>query len=77
MKLLFVLLIVATLGVQETKTPAQLTSVKSTGVNDPTVLRSYQRSITADGLASRLHFFASDFFEGRETTTRGQKLAAY
>ena len=27
-------------------------------------------------LAARLHFLASDFFEGRETTTRGQKLAA-
>jgi Tol biopolymer transport system component len=55
----------------------QLTGVKSTSANDPTVLRSYQRAITPDGLASRLHFFASDFFEGRETTTRGQKLAAY
>jgi hypothetical protein len=79
MKLLSVLLAlaIAMLGVQEAKTPAQLTGVKSKSVNDPTVLRSYQRSITADGLASRLHFFASDFFEGRETTTRGQKLAAY
>ncbi|HSD45440.1 MAG TPA: M28 family peptidase [Pyrinomonadaceae bacterium] len=55
----------------------QLTGTKSTGVSDPAVLRGYQRSITADGLASRLHFLASDFFEGRETTTRGQKLAAY
>jgi hypothetical protein len=44
--------------------------------NDPAVVRRYQQFITADGLASRLYFLASDFFEGRETTTRGQKMAA-
>ena len=33
--------------------------------------------ITPDGLAARLHFFASDFFEGRETATRGQRFAAH
>lgn len=78
MKLLLVLLAIAMLGVQEAKTPAPApTGTRSTGVNDPSVLRSYQRLISADGLASRLYFLASDFFEGRETTTRGQKLAAY
>ena len=75
MKLLSVLLaaVIAMVGAQETKTPAPV--IKS--VNDPAVLRSYQRLITADGLKSRLYFLASDFFEGRETATRGQKLAAY
>ena len=41
------------------------------------VIRRYQQRITPDGLAARLYFFASDFFEGRETGTRGQKLAAH
>lgn len=44
---------------------------------DNTVIRGYQQQITAERLSSRLHFFASDFFEGRETGTRGQKLAAH
>lgn len=43
----------------------------------PTDLKRYQQEITPDRLASRLYFFASDFFEGRETGTRGQKLAAH
>jgi hypothetical protein len=63
MKLVLVLLTIGLLVAPDTK---------SSGA-----LARYQRSITSDGLASRLHFFASDFFEGRETTTRGQKLAAY
>ena len=46
-------------------------------INDPTLIRKYQQQITPERLASRLYFFASDFFEGRETTTRGQKLAAH
>lgn len=40
-------------------------------------IRGYQQQITADALSSRLYFFASDFLEGRETGTRGQKLAAH
>ncbi len=39
-------------------------------------LKRYQQLITPEMLAARLHFLASDLFEGRETTTRGQKLAA-
>ena len=45
-------------------------------LNDPPLIRRYQQQISPEGLASRLYFLASDFFEGRETTTRGQKLAA-
>ncbi len=45
--------------------------------NTDRVIRGYQQQITAGALSSRLHFFASDFFEGRETGTRGQKLAAH
>ncbi len=40
-------------------------------------LRRYQQQITAGDLSSRLHVFASDSFEGRETGTRGQKRAAH
>jgi len=43
---------------------------------NPSIVEKYQSTITADDLAAHLYFFASDFFEGRETTTRGQKLAA-
>ena len=43
---------------------------------DPELVMEYQKSITADDLAAHLYLFASDFFEGRETSTRGQKLAA-
>ena len=39
-------------------------------------LRRYQQLISADRLAAQLFYLASDSFEGRETTLRGQKLAA-
>ncbi len=43
---------------------------------DPDLVKAYQESITPEDLAAHLYFFASDFFEGRETSTRGQKMAA-
>ncbi len=42
----------------------------------PALVQRYQQTITSEALASRLYFLASDFLEGREATTRGQKLAA-
>ncbi len=42
----------------------------------PDVVKRYQATITPEDLAAHLYLFASDLFEGRETTTRGQKLAA-
>jgi hypothetical protein len=42
----------------------------------PDLVRQYQSTITAADLSAHLYLFASDLFEGRETTTRGQKLAA-
>lgn len=51
-------------------------NVKVTALVDADLIKSYQALITPESLAARLYFFASDFFEGRETTTRGQKLAA-
>lgn len=44
---------------------------------NPKLVQQYQATITADDLAAHLYLFASDYFEGRETGTRGQKLAAY
>lgn len=45
--------------------------------DNPELVKKYQKTITADDLAAHLYLFASDYFEGRETGTRGQKLAAY
>jgi hypothetical protein len=47
-----------------------------TAFAQPALVRQYQQMIRPQSLASRLYFLASDLFEGRETTTRGQKLAA-
>ncbi len=47
-----------------------------TAFDNPGLVLQYQSTITAEDLAAHLYFFASDFFEGRETSTRGQKLAA-
>jgi len=43
---------------------------------NPKLVKQYQRTISPGTLASRLYFLASDFFEGRETGARGQRLAA-
>lgn len=53
-----------------------LPDVTPTTINQPALVGRYQQTITPEALASRLYFLASDFLEGRETTTRGQKLAA-
>ncbi|HJU54624.1 MAG TPA: hypothetical protein VJ715_08640, partial [Pyrinomonadaceae bacterium] len=47
-----------------------------TATSQPALVQRYQQTITPEALAARLYFLASDFFEGREATTRGQKLAA-
>ena len=39
-------------------------------------MERYMNSITAEDLMDHLYVFASDAFEGRETGTRGQKMAA-
>ena len=43
---------------------------------NPELVQRYAETITASDLAAHLYVFASDYFEGRETGTRGQKLAA-
>jgi hypothetical protein len=62
-----------TVAVQRPASPR----VTPTAFNKPALLMRYQQMITPEALAARLYFLASDLFEGRETTTRGQKLAAH
>lgn len=45
-------------------------------LSDPALVQRYQATITPHELAAHLYVFASDYFEGRETGTRGERLAA-
>ncbi len=58
---------------------AEITLSESTPTvfEDPALVQRYQATITPEHLAAQLYLFSSDYFEGRETTTRGQKLAAH
>jgi hypothetical protein len=57
---------------------ANKTSKKTTPsvFENPGLVKKYQQTISPETLASRLYFLASDYFEGRETGARGQRLAA-
>ncbi|HMB89526.1 MAG TPA: M28 family peptidase, partial [Rhodothermales bacterium] len=64
---------------QATDAPATMPEADAptpTAFDDPALVQQYQATITPEDLASHLYVFASDYFEGRETSTRGQKLAA-
>lgn len=63
---------------QSTDTDTGVASPQATPtlVSDPEIVAAYARTITAEDLAAHLYFFASDFFQGRETTRPGQKMAA-
>lgn len=64
---------------QATDAPASMPEADAptpTAFDDPALVQQYQATITPEDLASHLYVFASDYFEGRETSTRGQKLAA-
>ncbi|HEV3470415.1 MAG TPA: M28 family peptidase [Pyrinomonadaceae bacterium] len=58
-------------------TPAAPSRATPDAFKDTALVVRYQQSITPEELAARVYFLASDFFEGRETGTRGQKLAAH
>lgn len=47
-----------------------------TALQNPDLVKNYQKIISETLLMSHLYYYASDALEGRETTTRGQKLAA-
>jgi Peptidase family M28 len=61
-------------GLAHSSGTAQTANRKS--LVDPLLVQHYQEMITPEDLAARLYFLASDSFEGRETASRGQKLAA-
>ncbi len=58
------------------QTQALSPSLTPTTLNAPERVQHYQQLVSPERLASHLYLLASDLFEGRETTTRGQKLAA-
>ena len=63
---------------QDTDTPASMPEAMTpTAFDNPDLVKRYQATITPNELSAHLYFFASDFFEGRETAQRGQKLAAH
>ncbi|PIQ62559.1 MAG: peptidase M28 [Bacteroidetes bacterium CG12_big_fil_rev_8_21_14_0_65_60_17] len=70
-RLLVLLLLAGSLTVNSLS--AQVTP---TLVDDPEIVSTYANTITANDLAAHLYFFASDHFQGRETTQPGQRLAA-
>src|ERR1044071_9214747 len=71
-----ILLNIAQSAVVHPQARKSLPDATPTTINKPALVGRYQQTITPEALASRLYFLASDFFEGRETTTRGQRLAA-
>ena len=54
----------------------QLVAQKANLEADGNVLKKYMKTITADELKEHLYILASDDFEGRETGTKGQAMAA-
>lgn len=66
-----------TVHAQQTDTnPMPAPGTTPTAFDDPDLVKKYQATISESDLAAHLFVFASDYFEGRETATRGQKLAA-
>jgi hypothetical protein len=63
---------------EATAGPSPATSTRPTPsvLQDPMLAQRYAATITEDDLAAHLYLYASDEFEGRETGTRGQRLAA-
>ena len=82
---LIALLLLATAGgrgvcaqaTDDAKPVASPAGTPPTVFENPALVKRYQQTITPEDLAAHLYVYASDFFEGRETTARGQKLAAY
>ncbi|MBD0370192.1 MAG: M28 family peptidase [Pyrinomonadaceae bacterium] len=60
----------------EARKPGDDSSVTPSALQNPALVRRFQQAITPDALAAHLYYLASDMFEGRETSARGQKLAA-
>jgi Peptidase family M28 len=63
-------------AIAQDSTPVAAPAATPTADQAPNLVRTFQESINPQDLAAHLYFFASDFFEGRETSARGQKMAA-
>ena len=61
---------------QAINTIATNSKVTPTTFENPAIVKKYQQTILPEFLASHLYYLASDFFEGRGTGTRGQRMAA-
>ena len=59
-----------------TNTTSSRSKVTPTTFENPALVKKYQQEILPDFLASQLFYLASDFFEGRGTGARGQRMAA-
>src|SRR5687767_6345286 len=62
-------------GQSSIKRSSTARSTPSTFEN-PGLVKKYQQAISSESLAARLHYLASDHFEGRGTGARGQRMAA-
>lgn len=79
--MLALFLFVAGVGVDATaqappENAAPASAVTPSVFDEPAVATRFAETITANELAAHLYIFASDYFEGREATARGQRLAA-
>ncbi len=72
---LFILGVAPVYAQSDAPTPMPKTPTPA-AFDNPALVQQYQATITPDDLAAHLYVFASDYFEGRETATRGQRLAA-
>ena len=61
---------------QPINTIAANSKVTPTTFENPAIVKKYQQTILPEFLASHLYYLASDFFEGRGTGARGQRMAA-
>ncbi|MCA0269160.1 MAG: M28 family peptidase [Bacteroidetes bacterium] len=61
---------------QRPAAPSVVPGVTPTVFQDSLLAQRYAATITPELLAAHLYTFASDAYEGRETSARGQKLAA-
>ena len=64
-------------GFAQAPDPVDEAAFTPTVFERPELVLQYQSDISSEELAAHLYLLASDFFEGRATATRGQKMAAH
>ncbi|MFN0277382.1 MAG: M28 family peptidase [Pyrinomonadaceae bacterium] len=65
------------LGNVTAQKPKVNSKITPTTFENPRLVKKYQQTILPEFLASQLYYLASDFFEGRGTGSRGQRMAAH